>query len=213
MRGVVRDRDAVAWIDQLAEDIATVQRLLRRGALRKYHEYDSTGLPAGGGGPTGKGGHSDRTASEALRLADRIRSGFLDDRKTVEAIIVRMHRDGRGLRHALESVALITHESPNSGCELCENCDGLAPDVNQFRDVYNRQSPAEGLVKVARCKFHYDFAVRYGEDAKAEITRCHLEHRGRVPHSLIRDHHPEAFARYQNQLSRVTARAGSIPEE
>lgn len=141
--------------------------------------------------------------------------------KALVDLMTRVTHLGRELDDITrESVALDESGKPvivgEDGCELCNavrlpaghKCDDALcarrdhRHLRAHQSVYNRLAPKpafEGDDPVdnrPRCRFHFDFAARYGVDTDPTITLWHLDHPIlHVPYSMIRESHADAWNR------------------
>lgn len=166
---------------------------------------------------------TDGAGPEARHVGWRPLDPHGDHLKRLDADLRLIHQTARALAKDIAALLNTPNAKPEAGCELCNlarlpinavtgqaehRCDEDCAKANHqhpnsWQKVYNRLAPtqpiddAEPLPNRARCSFHYDFAERYGVDARMDITLWKLDHPGpgsRVPLEMIRRLHPDEFA-------------------
>lgn len=187
-----------------AEAILRDLKQLSPHARANWTAWAGQGWGAGSGGARATG-ISNPTEQTALNLAERKdRDRFGREREEHDRHIADALKSLAAAKRLAVSATHTTLSKGPEGCELCAGCTVEGREhPNAWQEVYSRMAPrteGEFMVKNRpRCSWHYEHAERYGEDATDACTLWHLDHGGRIPMTLVREEHPEAFARVHQQ--------------
>lgn len=166
-------------------------------AIDNYRRYARDGYPGGGGNQPGNS-HTDPTAATVIGGPDIVEQRYRDLTSSLRAAAAALHRAQLAIQW------FTTHnptEKPTPSCRLAERIvfkhrgpDGRTLTQAGYEPVY-----ADGLSRWA-----YDFRTRYGEEPHLELVRWHLEHHSeKIPHWLVRQQHPDAWARLHTRRGRL----------
>lgn len=196
MKATTRIRQDLAAIAAIAEEL----RDLSPAAVSNWRDWSGLGYPGGGNGRSSGMGNPTETAALSV-VERRERDRFAREWADHEAAVTRALLELRRARMLARSATNTTTSNLPAGCELCSRVqtDGRP---TPWQEVRSRHAPTDRVPDLPRCDWHWRFAQMYGEDASLELARWHLGHKGaKVPPRLIREEHPEAFARVHAKAS------------
>lgn len=210
---MVRDSDLRDNLNGDLERLAAFKADLSH-VRNDFHLWGELGYPAGGDGGRGNG-HSDSTASAALRAATlaeinkaraacglrpwldlttemgREFAGIEDDLRMIHLASVRLER-----RRQLATFTRAT----TLGVEGCTSC-ARAKD-HDGKPLWTK--PYARNKKSRLCRWCFDFESEWGVVPAAELVELHVRDKRKITTRTIREHHPELAEKIDQRARRAS---------